>query len=91
MSTLSIRLRPSVQALLEQRCKQQRVNKSQLVNDLIEQTLGAEQSGHRAAALLDELLDGIEGSRYSILARRSTNTIAPSCLAQACCSPPGRA
>jgi hypothetical protein len=62
MSTLSIRLRPSVQALLEQRCRQQRVNKSQLVNDLIEQALGAEQGGRRAAALLDELLDGIEGS-----------------------------
>jgi hypothetical protein len=62
MSTLSIRLRPSVQALLEQRCQQQRVNKSQLVNDLIEQALGAEQGGQRAAALLDELLDGIEGS-----------------------------
>jgi hypothetical protein len=62
MSTLSIRLRPSVQALLEQRCKQQHVNKSQLVNDLIEQVLGAEQGGQRAAALLDELLDGIEGS-----------------------------
>jgi hypothetical protein len=62
MSTLSIRLRPSVQAMLEQRCKQQRVNKSQLVNDLIEQALGAERDGRRAAALLDELLDGIEGS-----------------------------
>lgn len=62
MGTLSIRLRPNVQALLEQRCKQQRVNKSQLVNDLIEQALGAERDGRRAAALLDELLEGIEGS-----------------------------
>jgi hypothetical protein len=38
------------------------VNKSQLVNDLIEHALGAEQGGRRAAALLDELLVGIQGS-----------------------------
>lgn len=62
MATLSIRLRPSVQALLEHRCKQQRVNKSQLVNDLIEQALGAERDGRRAALLLDELLEEIDGS-----------------------------
>jgi hypothetical protein len=62
MGTLSIRLRPSVQALLDQRCKQTRANKSQLVNDLIEQALGSERHGQRAAALLDDLLRDIEGS-----------------------------
>jgi hypothetical protein len=62
MSTLSIRLRPSVRALLEQRCKQTRMNKSQIVNDLLEQALGAERNGQRSAALLDELLADIEGS-----------------------------
>lgn len=64
MNTLSIRLRPSLEALLEQRCKREGVSKSQLVNDLIEQALGAQQQGdgRRAAALLDELLKGIEGS-----------------------------
>lgn len=62
MSTLSIRLRPTAEALLEQHCKKFRLSKSQLVNDLIEQSLGAEQGGQRAAALLDELLVGIEGS-----------------------------
>ena len=39
-----------------------RLNKSQLVNDLIEQSLGAEHGGQRAAALLDEVLAGIKGS-----------------------------
>lgn len=62
MTVLSIRLRPSVQALLERRCRQQRVSKSQLVNDLIEQALGAENDGRQAAALLNELLKGIRGS-----------------------------
>lgn len=62
MSTLSIRLRPTAQALLEQHCKKKRLNKSQLVNDLIEQSLGAEHGGQRAAALLDEMLVGIKGS-----------------------------
>jgi hypothetical protein len=62
LGTLSIRLRPGVQALLEQRCKHQRVNKSQLVNDLLEQALGGERDGRRAAAVLDELLEGIQGS-----------------------------
>jgi hypothetical protein len=64
MNTLSIRLRPSVEVLLEQRCKRDGVSKSQLVNDLIEQALGAQQQGdgRRAAALLEELLKGIEGS-----------------------------
>ena len=62
MSALSIRLRPAAKALLEQHCKKTRLNKSQLVNDLIEQLLGAERGGERAAALLDEMLAGIEGS-----------------------------
>jgi hypothetical protein len=62
MSTLSIRLRPTAEALLEQHCKKTRLNKSQLVNDLIEQSLGAEQAGQRAAAMLDEMLESIEGS-----------------------------
>jgi hypothetical protein len=62
MSTLSIRLRPTAETLLEQHCKKTRLNKSQLVNDLIEQSLGAEQGGQRTAALLDEMLAGIEGS-----------------------------
>ena len=61
-TTLSIRLRPTAETLLEQHCKKTRLNKSQLVNDLIEQSLGAEQGGQRAAALLDEMLVGIEGS-----------------------------
>jgi hypothetical protein len=59
---LSIRLRPTAEALLEQRCRQTRLNKSQLVNDLIEHSLGSEQGSQRAAALLDEMLAGIEGS-----------------------------
>ena len=62
MSTLSIRLRPAVRVLLDQRCKQQRVNRSSLVNDLIEQALGLQQHGERSAALLDALLSGIDGS-----------------------------
>lgn len=62
MSTLSIRLRPAAQTLLEQHCKKKRLNKSQLVNDLIEQSLGAEHGGQRAAELLDEMLTGIKGS-----------------------------
>lgn len=62
MSTLSIRLRPTAEALLEQHCKKTRLNKSQLVNDLIEQSLGSEQGGQRAAALLDEMLVDIAGS-----------------------------
>jgi len=62
MSTLSIRLRPAAQTLLEQHCKKKRLNKSQLVNDLIEQSLGAEHDGQRAATLLDEMLAGIKGS-----------------------------
>ena len=62
MGVLSIRLRPTAEALLEQRCKQTRLNKSQLVNDLIEESLGSEQGSQRAAALLDELLAGIDGS-----------------------------
>jgi len=62
MSTLSIRLRPAAETLLEQHCKKKRLNKSQLVNDLIEQSLGADHGGQKAAALLDELLAGIEGS-----------------------------
>lgn len=37
MATLSIRLRPNVSVLLEQRCKEAAISKSQLVNDLIEQ------------------------------------------------------
>lgn len=62
MSTLSIRLRPTAAVLLEQYCKQMRLSKSQLVSDLIEQSLGGERSGQRAATLLDEMLAGIEGS-----------------------------
>lgn len=62
MGVLSIRLRPTAEALLEQRCKQTRLNKSQLVNDLIEESLGSEQGSQRAVALLDELLAGIDGS-----------------------------
>lgn len=62
MATLSIRLRPTVSALLEQRCKEAAKTKSQLVNDLIEQALGVEQDGRRATAMLDELLEGIKGS-----------------------------
>ena len=62
MSTLSICLRPTAEALLAQHCKKTRLNKSQFVNDLIEQSLGAEQGGKRAAALLDEMLMGVEGS-----------------------------
>ena len=62
MSTLSIRLRPAAQTLLEQHCKKKRLNKSQLVNDLIEQSLGAEHGGQRADTLLDEMLAGIKGS-----------------------------
>ena len=62
MGTLSIRLRPTAEALLEQHSKKTRRNKSQLVNDLIEQSLSAEQGGQRAAALLDEILLDIEGS-----------------------------
>ncbi len=62
MGMLSIRLRPTAEALLEQRCRQTRLNKSQLVNDLIERSLGSEQGSQRAAALLDEMLAGIEGS-----------------------------
>lgn len=62
MGTLSIRLRPAAETLLEQHCKKKRLNKSQLVNDLIEQSLGADHGGHKAAVLLDELLAGIEGS-----------------------------
>lgn len=59
---LSIRLRPTAEALLEQCCKQTRLNKSQVVNDLIEESLGSEQGSQRAVALLDELLAGIDGS-----------------------------
>jgi hypothetical protein len=62
MGVLSIRLRPTAEALLEQRCKQTRLNKSQLVNDLIEQSFASEQGSQRAAALLDEMLAGIDGS-----------------------------
>jgi len=62
MTTLSIRLRPGVGALLEQRCREQGVNKSQLINDLIEQSLGAQCDGRHASELLDELLQDIEGS-----------------------------
>jgi hypothetical protein len=62
MSILTIRLRPTAEALLKQHCKKTRLTKSQVVNDLIEQSLGAEQGGQRAAALLDEMLAGIEAS-----------------------------
>jgi hypothetical protein len=62
MGTLSIRLRPTAQALLEQRCQRDRINKSQLVNDLIEQSLGGEREGSHALELLDQLLVGIKGS-----------------------------
>ena len=62
MGVLSIRLRPTAEALLEQRCKQTRLNKSQVVNDLIEESLGSEHGSQRAVALLDELLAGIDGS-----------------------------
>ena len=62
MSTLSIRLRPAAEALVKHHCKQKRVNKSQLINDLIEHSLGADHGGQRAAALLDDMLLGIEGS-----------------------------
>jgi hypothetical protein len=62
MGTLTIRLRLAAEALLEQHCKKTRLTRSQLINDLIEQSLGAEQGGQRAAALLDEMLAGIGGS-----------------------------
>jgi hypothetical protein len=62
MGTLSIRLRPTAQALLEQRCQRDCINKSQLVNDLIEQSLGGERDGSHALELLDQLLVGLKGS-----------------------------
>jgi hypothetical protein len=69
-----------VQALLEQRYKQERVNKSRLVNDLLEQALGAERDGRRAAALLDELLEEIEGSgdRDSVKSKLDKSSRCPS-------------
>ena len=62
MTTLSIRLRPGARALLEQRCREQGVNKSQLINDLIEQSLGSRCGGRYASELLDGLLQDIGSS-----------------------------